>query len=126
MQTKDDILSYLIEVLLREVPATVVKTWFDDVSIVSASENTLVLQTSTEFKRGILLERYSSLIKQAMFELFGTVFTLDVRLSKDGKVVVEGRPKEIFNNEVLHRVFDMDFGMILNHYTSSLNVVYKP
>ena len=83
MKTKDDVFSHLLDALQRTMPATVVKTWFDDVSICSVSNNTLTLQVSTKFKRDVILERYSSQIKEAMSELFGEPYALEVKLSED-------------------------------------------
>ncbi len=82
MQPKEDILTYLLDILSRDMPASVLNAWFDDAEILSLTEDTLTLLTSTELKRGIILSRYSKPVTDALFELFGTPMKLEVTLER--------------------------------------------
>ena len=64
---------YMAEHTLAEsLTPTAMNTWFADCRPVQLSERTLVLQSSTDFKRSIIRQRFEPIIAQAMTDLFST------------------------------------------------------
>ncbi len=80
LQSKEDVLSFIVSYLGREMPSTVLHTWFDDAQVLSLENSRITLLTTAEFKRDVIAGRYAPLIQAALFELFGTPFDVDVVL----------------------------------------------
>lgn len=76
MNSLQDIWSGIMEILAGKLTPVSIKTWFEDCTPVDLKDGTLVLHTTTEFKRGILQSRFESEIKDALRELFSCDFEL--------------------------------------------------
>jgi len=78
MNSIRDIWSAIMEVLSSELTGTAIATWFSDCEPVEIDSCTLVLHTSTEFKRDIIVSRFSDIIKKALSDIFSADFSLVV------------------------------------------------
>ena len=66
----NDIWQTVLGVLGENLTGTAISTWFDDCVPVEIDGSTLVLQTSSDFKRDIIVKRFSETIKKAMSDIF--------------------------------------------------------
>lgn len=78
MNSLGDIWKAVLDKLGENLTSTSISTWFDDCIPVEIDGSTLVLQTSSDFKRDIIVSRFSETIKNAMSEIFSTSFGLTV------------------------------------------------
>lgn len=76
MNSLKDVWAGIMEILGRELTVTAMNTWFADCSPVELTDNRLVIHTSTEFKRGIIEQRFTGIITQALHEMFSCNFSL--------------------------------------------------
>ena len=78
MNSINDIWAAILEVLSENLTSTAFKTWFDDCSPVDLKNSTLVLHTTSDFKRDLLYQRFGDIIKAALKELFSCEFDLEI------------------------------------------------
>ncbi len=78
MNSINDIWASIMEVLAQKLTPTSINTWFTDCTPIDLRDGTLVIHTPTEFKRGILQQRFADVIKEALKELFSCDFELDI------------------------------------------------
>ncbi len=78
MNSLKDIWDEIIKVLSKQLTPTAITTWFSDCEPVEMEDCRLVLHTSTEFKRNIIVTRFSDSIKAALADLFSCDFDLMV------------------------------------------------
>jgi chromosomal replication initiator protein len=74
VNSKEEVLAFLLENMSKKISETVLKTWFEDARIVSLDEEKCVIQTSAPFKRDILKSYYTEPVRDALYELFGASF----------------------------------------------------
>ena len=84
MNNASDIWNSVLRVMREELKMsqTTLNTWFDDIEAAEFSDNSLLLLTTAEFKKGIILQNYSEMIKNALFELFSVPIEFKL-LTKD-------------------------------------------
>ena len=74
MNSAVDVWNSVLKILRTDLTATAISTWFDDCRAVEFSDNRLFLHTPSDFKKGVIDERFIGTIKSALNELFsGTV-----------------------------------------------------
>ena len=78
MNSLNDIWKAVLDVLGQQLTPTAISTWFDDCIPVEIDGSTLVLKTSTDFKRDIIVKRFSETIKNALSDIFSTGFNITV------------------------------------------------
>ena len=78
MNSINDIWASIMEVLSQKLTPTSINTWFTDCTPIDLRDGTLVIHTPTDFKRGILQQRFADVIKEALKELFSCDFELDI------------------------------------------------
>ncbi len=76
MNSIQDIWSGVLHILSGKLTITSINTWFADCTPIDLKDGTLVIHTTTPFKRGILQSRFESEIKDALRELFSCDFEL--------------------------------------------------
>lgn len=76
MNSLNDIWQSVLEKLNGQLTPTAINTWFADCVPVELGERRMVVQTTTDFKRNIILQRFSDTIKNALSELFACEFDL--------------------------------------------------
>lgn len=72
MNSLDDIWQSILEKLGEKLTPIALNTWFADCRPVELGERSLVLQTSTDFKRNIIRQRFEPTIRQAISDLFSS------------------------------------------------------
>lgn len=70
------VLGYMEE----QLGAVIVSTWFDDTEVVELTEDQMILHTSSDYRRDIIAQRYTDLIREAMQKIF----------QSDARVIVFG------------------------------------
>ena len=101
MNSIQDIWNGIMEILSGKLTPVSIKTWFDDCTPIDLKDGTLVLLTSTPFKREILKTRFESEIKDALREIFSCDFDLlilagdelDEYMAEDGEEVENALPE---------------------------------
>lgn len=83
MNSLNDIWASVMEILSGELTQTAVNTWFSDCTPVEISDSTLILHTSSDFKRSIIKSRFEETICAALYELFSCPFELVVLAGED-------------------------------------------
>ncbi len=78
MNSVNDIWCNIMDYLSTELTSTTMNTWFSECRPIDLTESRLVIYTPTAFKRGIIKDRYSSVITNKLTELFSCPFDLDV------------------------------------------------
>jgi len=70
MNSLNDIWQSILAELGGQLTPTAINTWFSDCVPVDLGERKLVVQTTTEFKRNIILQRFSETIKNTLADIF--------------------------------------------------------
>ncbi len=78
MNSINDIWEEIIKILSKELTPTAITTWFSDCQAVEIEDCRLVLHTSNDFKRSIIVSRFGDAIKSALYDLFACEFELMV------------------------------------------------
>lgn len=76
MNSLNDIWQSVLEKLSGQLTPTAINTWFADCVPIELGERRMVVQTTTDFKRNIILQRFSETIKGTLSELFACDFDL--------------------------------------------------
>lgn len=76
MNSLNDIWKAVIDVLSTQFTQTAITTWFSDCVPVDIDGTRMVIQTTTDFKRSILVSRFSESIKAALSDIFSCEFDL--------------------------------------------------
>ena len=78
MNSLQDIWNEIIKILSKELTPTAITTWFSDCEPVDIEDCRLILHTTTDFKRRIIMDRFGNIIKDALADLFSCDFDLIV------------------------------------------------
>ncbi len=78
MDSATEIWNLVLSMLEKDLPPVGIQTWFDDTIPLELTENSLVVYTPTALKRTIITTRYTELIENILYNLFGTNMTLTV------------------------------------------------
>lgn len=78
MNSLNDIWQEIIKILSKQLTPTAIETWFADCEPVEIDDCRLVIHTTTNFKRSIIVNRFSETIKAALSDLFSCDFDLTV------------------------------------------------
>ena len=70
MNSAVDVWNSVLKILRNDLTSTAISTWFDDCRAVEFSDNRLFLHTPSDFKKGVIEERFIGTIKSALNELF--------------------------------------------------------
>ncbi len=76
MNSLDDIWQSILNNLSCQLTPTAINTWFSDCQPIELGEKRLVLQTSSDFKRNIILQRFGQTIRDALTDLFACEFDI--------------------------------------------------
>ena len=83
MNSIQDIWDSIMQILKQELTTTSINTWFGECAPVDLENGSLVIQTSSTFKRDIIRQRYGSIIKEALHDLFSCDYELTVLTSDE-------------------------------------------
>ena len=76
MNSISDVWNSILDILQRDLTSTAINTWFSDCTPVEISDSKLIIHTASEFKRDIIIQRFSSQIKSALSDIFSYDFDL--------------------------------------------------
>ena len=76
MNSVNDIWDEIVKILSRQLTPTAISTWFSDCTPVEIDDCKLVLHTTTDFKRSIIISRFGDTIKAALSDLFSCDFDI--------------------------------------------------
>lgn len=76
MNSLDDIWQSIMDKLSSQLTPTAINTWFSDCQPIELGEKRLVLQTSSDFKRNIILQRFGQTIRDDLTDLFACEFDI--------------------------------------------------
>ena len=71
MESKEDVLQFVLDYIAERTSRTVVKTWFAGTKMTGLTEGKAVICVPAPFKRDILRQRYTEPVQEALQELFG-------------------------------------------------------
>ena len=83
MNSLNDIWNEVLKVLARQLTPTAINTWFSDCVPVEISNSTLVLQTSSDFKRNIITTRFGETIRNVLSDIFSGEFDFMLLLPEE-------------------------------------------
>ena len=78
MNSVNDIWDEIVKILSKQLTPTAISTWFSDCTPVEIDDCKLVLHTTTDFKRRIIISRFGDTIKAALSDLFSCDFDIMV------------------------------------------------
>ena len=84
MNSLGDIWGGILDKLRENLSATAMSTWFSDCTPVEITDTMLVLHTSTDFKRDIIVSRFADKIRDLLKDIFGA--ELDVLVLSDDEL----------------------------------------
>ena len=76
MNSVNDIWEEIVKILSKQLTPTAISTWFSDCTPVEIDDCKLVLHTTTDFKRSIIISRFGETIKAALSDLFSCDFDI--------------------------------------------------
>ena len=76
MNSVNDIWEEIVKILSKQLTPTAISTWFSDCTPVEIDDCKLVLHTTTDFKRSIIISRFGDTIKTALSDLFSCDFDI--------------------------------------------------
>ena len=76
MNSVNDIWDEIVKILSKQLTPTAISTWFSDCTPVEIDDCKLVLHTTTDFKRSIIISRFGDAIKSALSDLFSCDFDI--------------------------------------------------
>lgn len=78
MNVPSEVWTKILSLMEADMTATTIQTWFGDATAVALDENTFILCSPSDFKRGIIASRYIPAIQKALRELFSDDFEVKV------------------------------------------------
>ena len=106
MNSLMDIWNEIIKILSGQLTPTAITTWFSDCEPVEIEDCRLVLHTSTDFKRSIIVSRFGETIKAALSDLFSCDFDLIVLAGAEINDFVSKKKEENSLPEMAGYTFD--------------------
>ena len=83
MNSLTDIWSVVMDSLSQELTQTAINTWFSDCTPIEINNNTLIVHTTSDFKRSIIQARFEKTICAMLYDLFSCPFELVVLAGDD-------------------------------------------
>ena len=83
MNSLTDIWSVVMDSLSQELTQTAINTWFSDCTPIEINNNTLIVHTTSDFKRSIIQSRFEKTICAVLYDLFSCPFELVVLAGDD-------------------------------------------
>jgi len=78
MNSINDVWDQILEVLKTKLTSTAITTWFSDCVPIDIKESTLILHTSSSYKRDMIVSRFSNEIKETLTDIFSAPFDIKV------------------------------------------------
>ena len=84
MNSLNDIWDEVLKQLSQQITPTAINTWFADCTPVTLDNCSLVIHTTSEFKRSIISSRFSEKIKEILTDIFSCDFDLTILAGDEG------------------------------------------
>ncbi len=84
MNSLNDIWDEVLKQLSQQITPTAINTWFADCTPVTLDNFSLVIHTTSEFKRTIISSRFSEKIKEILTDIFSCDFDLTILAGDEG------------------------------------------
>ena len=84
MNSLNDIWEEILKQLKQEITPTAINTWFSDCTPVALDNCTLIIHTTSDFKRSIIASRFSDKIKAILTDIFSCDFDLSILVGDEG------------------------------------------
>ena len=102
MKSLSDLWDSILSRLSGELSDTTIKTWFDEISVVTMEDSALVLHCSNAFKKNTVEARFLPQIKAALKDIFST--DMEVKILSDEQLaayhgVAPDRPGDLFDSD---------------------------
>ena len=102
MKSLSDLWDSILARLSGELSDTTIKTWFDEISVVTMEDSALVLHCSNAFKKNTVEARFLPQIKAALKDIFST--DMEVKILNDQQLaayhgVAPDRPGDLFDSD---------------------------
>lgn len=106
MNSIRDIWDEIIKILSKQLTPTAITTWFSDCEPVEIEDCRLVIHTTNDFKRSIIVSRFSDTIKAVLSDLFSCDFDLMVLAGDEINEFVTKKKEENTLPEMAGYTFD--------------------
>ena len=106
MNSLEDIWQSVLDKLGAKLTPTAMNTWFSDCRPVELGDNCLVLQTTTNFKRDLIHQRFEPTICEVLSDLFSISFELKILVGDEVEAYRENHPTDDALPEALAYTFD--------------------
>ncbi len=107
MNSLSDVWNNVLQLLSEKLTQTAISTWFDDCEVVDLLDDKLVIWTPSAFKKGIIENRFSKMLSDAMMDIFSSQFGIMV-LSGDEKDAYMSSAKETVSDSADGDYFTFD------------------
>ena len=102
MKSLSDLWDSILARLSGELSDTTIKTWFDEISVVTMEDSALVLHCSNAFKKNTVEARFLPQIKAALKDIFST--DMEVKILNDEQLaayhgVAPDQPGDLFDSD---------------------------
>ena len=109
MDSLNDIWNQVLEKLKTSLTPTAMNAWFSDCRPEEMTDSTLILVTSTDFKRDILVNKFREPIEAALTDLFSSPIQVQIMTRDERMAYQESRDMEMENSafpEIAEYTFD--------------------
>ena len=106
MNSLEDIWQSVLDKLSESLTPTAMNTWFSDCRPVELGEHSLVLQTTTDFKRNLIHQRFEPTICKVLSDLFACDFDVTILVGDEVVAYKEHHPTDDTLPEALAYTFD--------------------
>ena len=106
MNSLQEIWNEIVKTLSKELTPTAITTWFSDCEPFDLEDCRLILHTTTDFKRNIILNRFGDSIRAALSDLFSCDFDLVVLAGDEINDFVSQKKEENSLPEMAGYTFD--------------------
>lgn len=78
MNSAAEVWRMVMNIIEQEMTVTTINTWFDDTVAVDITDDCLTVYSPSEYKRGIIINRYTPYLKKALYEVFS--MDMDIKI----------------------------------------------
>lgn len=78
MNSAAEVWRKVMSIIEQEMTVTTINTWFDDAVAVDITDDCLTVYSPSEYKRGIIISRYTPHLKRALYEIFS--MEMDIKI----------------------------------------------
>ena len=84
MNSVQDIWNEILKILSKKLTPTAIQTWFSECKAIDWDNSRLILCAKNDFTQSILSSRFSSVIKEALYDIFSSDCEVLILSGEDG------------------------------------------